>query len=268
MIRQYVVRKLRVSGISWEGIGLLLYVCGIFWLFLFPAMTITKGEFEPSMVYLDEHALGSTRFDINIPLHKCDFQASTEKKLSQGLEITTNDSRQTFCSEVNALGFSCHEHVHTRSDGSISRSVYSVLHRQNGFSDRKDCIVLSSPLHIIKETNQWDGMYILLAVVRAIVEDEGWMSKNILLLGIDEQLSPAVNVDRFHFWEDTKSFLDDYHSVAASSNVLKRAGVIRAAIHLDLPPSSVGWNDVQIATTGFNGEVSRVVEVTSPLSNT
>ncbi len=254
MIKQDGDRKVFVCIISWKMIGLLLYLFGIVWIFLFPAVTITKGEFRPSRVYKDENALTSG-FQLNVPLTKCDFQASTEKKLKQGLKTTVDDSRQTFCSEVNALGFACHEHVHTRSDGSIGRSVYAVLHRRNGFSDRKDCVVLSAPLHKMKETNQWDGMYILLAVARAVIEDETWMSKNMLLLGVDEPAPPA-NVDKFHFWEDTKSFLEDYHSVTASSNVIKHAGVIRAAISLDLPPSNIGWNDVQVMTAGFNGEVS------------
>ncbi len=243
--------------INWKMVGLLLYLLGILWIFLFPAITITTGQLNTRRTYKDENAL-SAEFKIDIPLRKTYFQsaAAEEKNLGQGITTTSTDAQQKFCSEIEALGFACHEHVHTRSDGSTGRSVYAVLYRRSGFSDRKDCIMLSAPLHkMMKETDQWDGMSILLAVARAIIEDETWVSRNMVLLGVDEPSQASVG-DGFDFWEDTGAFLKDYHSVSASSKVIKHAGVIRAAISLDLPPSSLGWKDVEVMSTGFNGEVS------------
>ncbi len=245
--------------VSWKMVGLLLYLLGILWIFLFPAVTITTGRFHPRQIYKDENALTSW-FRVDVSLRKNYVQAAAERRLEQGMKTSIDDAREVFCSEVDALGFACHEHVHTRSDGSIGHSVYAVLNRRSGFSDRKDCVVLSAPLHQkMKEADQWDGMDILLAVARAAIEDETWMSRNMLLLGVDES-APAAVGDGFDFWEDTRAFLKDYHSVSiSSSKVIKHAGFIRAAISLDLPPSSLGWKDVEVMTTGFNGEVSNCI---------
>ncbi len=244
------------SLVNWKMVGLLLYLLGILWIFLFPAVTITTGEFKPRLVYKDENAL-SSYFNIDVSLRKNDFQADAEKRLEHGMKTSMDNAREVFCSEIDALGFACHDHVHTRSDGSIGHSVYAVLNPRSGFSDRKDCVVLSAPLNQkTKGANQWDGMDILLAVARTVIEDEKWISRNLLLLGVDES-APATVGDGFDFWEDTGAFLKDYHSVSVSSSkVIKHAGVIRAAISLDLPLSSLGWKDVDIMTTGFNGEVS------------
>jgi hypothetical protein len=217
---------------GWRGLALLAYLLGVVWIFLFPLVCITSGELKARGTFSDENAL---------LLHHLSPIQDAIKTMGSSTE-----SIDEICDVMGSLGLPCLLHTLERADGTSARNIYTIVRPQHGGSDHKDCMMVVVP------RVGGSGLRIALEIVKYLHSEARWLSRNLILL-ISDEADVSFSGRGVGFWPSTKAFVDDYHS-RRMGVVEKHAGLIRAALILDIPPAA-SWDSVRVLTAGVNGEL-------------
>jgi hypothetical protein len=224
------------------AVGVLCYVLGIIWVFLFPLVCITTGESKCRGTYMSENALlpGAGRVAFN------------RQQLSQSLDLA-QQLRQapTTLAQQELIADRLRLVDHTVDvDISARRGIVQAVARPWPADDRKEALVLCAMLNARTSSTLTAA---LAAEVFVVLSQAKWLSKNVILLVVNDQESLQGWLHRYH----SANLVDDEDG---DGDDVSRAGVIRGALVLDVSTASrLLGNDVReeldILIHGVNGRL-------------
>ncbi|CAH0490590.1 unnamed protein product [Peronospora farinosa] len=241
-----------------------MYILGLLWFFLHPAVTLTTGELKCRGTYMSENALLIDLMEAKMN----DQETHLAQELHQNL-LTLPELKLRGCQDncsavidwidtqlrrVNRVE-TYHQVVQIDGLSTARTNVYGIL-RASPLADGKETIVLVTHYRNVgAASGDYSGLSMGLALLKYLARVK-WLAKDVILLAADDGALDGSD----GYAPGTEAWLQAYHLDHVQTRGLQdglpmRAGIIRAAINLETMFDSHQVGAVGIYAAGMNGQL-------------
>ncbi|CAI5712348.1 unnamed protein product [Peronospora effusa] len=221
-----------------------MYILGLLWFFLHPAVTLTTGELKCRGTYMSENALLIDLMEAKMN----DQETHLAQELHQDLLTLPDLKLKRLPRQLLGL-------VQIDGLSTLRTNVYGIL-RASPLADGKETIVLVTHYRNVgAASGDYSGLSMGLALLKYLARVK-WLAKDVILLAADDGALDGSD----GYAPGTKAWLQAYHLDRVQTSGLQdglpmRAGIIRAAINLETMFDSHQVGAVGIYAAGMNGQL-------------
>uniref|UniRef100_A0A7S2RRP3 Glycosylphosphatidylinositol anchor attachment 1 protein n=1 Tax=Mucochytrium quahogii TaxID=96639 RepID=A0A7S2RRP3_9STRA len=224
-LHRLIVQLLKVLGGNSVAFGVVFYILGVVWVFLFPVVCITTGESKCRGTYFSENALSPGAG------HSSFIRESLGRAKYYDGHIGDYSGLRGLMREAGM------SEVESRDD------LFSGVLRPRGGVDRREAIVLVSKLFSGGGGGRecCSSLSLGLSVMEGLSKVD-WLSKNVIFVA-------SASEERLAKW------VHDYHYDINST--MSRAGIIIGGLVLsfDAPQSGKDIQQIKLLAPGINGQL-------------
>lgn len=238
----------------------LLFLAGLVWVFLFPAVCITTGELKMRSTYVSENSM-HLGFKGSL-FQESDIQRAHDRDnvyrsiISAASDLDGAASRQNTCHEAGAVAAlsdrieadmreaGLEVHRQTFFEGGVKGvNIWGILRGVRASGTESIALVSSFAEFAEAPCSDPSGLSLLLEFERQMSTAK-WLAKDVVFLATSSSLKRERGLGYgLHAW------LDTYHASRADSMV--HVGRIRGAIVLDMPGGN--FTSLAVPLPGLNG---------------
>ncbi|CCI49472.1 unnamed protein product [Albugo candida] len=236
-----------------------IYILGIVWFLLHPIVTISTGQLQCRKTYISENELliesieaqiGSTETQSVFASQQTYPNSSLQNPLSDQIIKNWLIEQLEAIPKVSAF---THNFEGNGQTCSHCTNVYGIL-RASPLADNKEAIAIiaHSPRNLEDLNHAFSSVTVGLGLLRYLSKVK-WLAKDIILLISDDGPTQGSN----GYSPGTHAWLEAYYSdpILNTDTLVMRAGVIRAAINLEVTTQTESQPSFSLLVTGDNGQL-------------